>query len=71
MHAWLTPVHENAWTPVSALHAALVIKASLFMLLQLWSILLPDTFYAPRIIAWLGATGDCMGWSIGVAYRLA
>ncbi len=26
LHAWLTPVHENAWTPVSALHAALVIK---------------------------------------------
>ncbi|RBI65431.1 NADH-ubiquinone oxidoreductase [Vreelandella sulfidaeris] len=66
LHAWLTPVHENAWTPVSALHAALVIKASLFMLLQLWSILLPDTFYAPRIIAWLGLLaivwGGLLAW---------
>ena len=66
LHAWLTPVHENAWTPVSALHAGLVIKASLFMLLQLWSILLPDTFYAPRIIAWLGLLaivwGGLLAW---------
>lgn len=66
LHAWLTPVHENAWTPVSALHAALVIKASLFILLQLWSILLPETFYAPRIIAWLGMLaivwGGLLAW---------
>lgn len=66
LHAWLTPVHENAWTPVSALHAGLVIKASLFVLLQLWSILLPDTFYAPRVIAWLGLLaivwGGLLAW---------
>ncbi|MDP1465984.1 proton-conducting transporter transmembrane domain-containing protein, partial [Klebsiella pneumoniae] len=31
LHGWLTPVHESAWTPVSALHAALVVKASLFI----------------------------------------
>lgn len=66
LHGWLSPVHSNAWTPVSALHAALVIKASLFMLLQLWSILLPDTFYAPRVIAWLGVLaivwGGLLAW---------
>ncbi|MBT2787697.1 MULTISPECIES: proton-conducting transporter membrane subunit [unclassified Halomonas] len=66
LHAWLTPVHESAWTPVSALHAALVIKASLFILLQLWSILLPETFYAPRVIAWLGLLaivwGGLLAW---------
>ena len=66
LHGWLSPVHGNAWTPVSALHAALVIKASLFMLLQLWSILLPDTFYAPRVIAWLGMLaivwGGLLAW---------
>ncbi|SER88401.1 NADH:ubiquinone oxidoreductase subunit 5 (chain L)/Multisubunit Na+/H+ antiporter, MnhA subunit [Vreelandella subterranea] len=66
LHAWLTPVHESAWTPVSALHAALVVKASLFILLQLWSILLPDAFYAPRVIAWLGMLaivwGGLLAW---------
>ncbi|MEA2117185.1 complex I subunit 5 family protein [Halovibrio sp. HP20-50] len=66
MHGWLSPVHGSAWTPVSALHAALVIKASLFMLLQLWSILLPGTFYAPRVIAWLGMLaivwGGLLAW---------
>lgn len=66
LHGWLSPVHGNAWTPVSVLHAALVIKASLFILLQLWSILLPDTFFAPRIIAWLGMLaivwGGLLAW---------
>ena len=66
LHAWLTPVHENAWVPVSAMHAALVIKASLFILLQLWSILIPDTFFAPRVIAWLGLLaivwGGLLAW---------
>lgn len=66
LHGWLSPVHGSAWTPVSALHAALVIKASLFMLLQLWSILLPDTFYAPHVIAWLGMLaivwGGLLAW---------
>ncbi|MDN7133155.1 proton-conducting transporter membrane subunit [Halomonas sp. MC140] len=66
LHAWLSPVHENAWTPVSALHAGLVIKASLFMLVLLWSILLPDAFYASRVIAWLGMLaivwGGLLAW---------
>lgn len=66
LHGWLSPVHGSAWTPVSALHAALVIKASLFMLLLLWGILLPDTFYAPRVIAWLGMLaivwGGLLAW---------
>jgi len=51
LHGWLTPVHENAWTPVSALHAALVIKASLYILMMLWGILLPETLFAPRLVA--------------------
>lgn len=66
VHGWLSPVHGNAWTPVSALHAALVIKASLFILLQLWGILIPETFYAPRVIAWLGMLaivwGGLLAW---------
>ncbi|MCA1773538.1 MAG: NADH-ubiquinone oxidoreductase [Halomonas sp.] len=66
LHGWLSPVHGSAWTPVSALHAALVIKASLFLLLQLWSILLADAFYAPHVIAWLGMLaivwGGLLAW---------
>lgn len=67
LHGWLTPVHENAWTPVSALHAALVIKASLFILLMLWSILLPDSAWAPSLVAWLGILA--IVWGSLVAWR--
>lgn len=67
LHGWLTPVHESAWTPVSALHAALVVKASLFILIMLWSILLPNTFLAPRLVAWLGMLA--IVWGGLVAWR--
>ncbi|WP_252107052.1 MULTISPECIES: proton-conducting transporter membrane subunit [unclassified Halomonas] len=67
LHAWLGPVHENAWTPVSALHAALVLKASLYMLILLWSLLLPQTLWAPRLIAWLG--GLAIVWGGLTAWR--
>ncbi|WP_447553682.1 complex I subunit 5 family protein [Vreelandella sp. EE22] len=67
LHGWLSPVHENAWTPVSALHAALVIKASLYILVLLWSILLPETFWAPRFVAWLG--GLAIVWGGLIAWR--
>lgn len=67
LHAWLSPVHASAWTPVSALHAGLVVKASLFVLLQLWSILLPDTFWAPRVVAWMGMLA--IVWGGLIAWR--
>lgn len=67
LHGWLSPVHESAWTPVSALHAALVVKASLYILLMLWSILLPDTLFAPRLVAWLGILA--IVWGGLVAWR--
>ncbi|HAV45122.1 MULTISPECIES: complex I subunit 5 family protein [Halomonadaceae] len=67
LHGWLTPVHENAWTPVSALHAALVIKASLYILMMLWGILLPETLFAPRLVAWLGMLA--IVWGGLVAWR--
>ncbi len=69
LHGWLTPVHENAWTPVSALHAALVIKASLFILLMVWSVLLPDTRLAPQLVGWLGMAA--IVWGGLVAWRAA
>lgn len=67
LHGWLSPVHASAWTPVSALHAGLVVKASLFVLLQLWSLLLPDTFWAPRVIAWMGMLA--IVWGGLIAWR--
>lgn len=61
LHAWLAPVHANAWTSVSALHAALVIKASLYMLLMLWSLLLPASYAVPSMMAMFGALAVVWG----------
>lgn len=36
LHFWLPPAHANAPAPVSALLSALVVKASLYLLLRLW-----------------------------------
>ncbi|MFP4061988.1 MAG: complex I subunit 5 family protein [Halochromatium sp.] len=55
LHGWLAPVHGSAWTPVSAIHGALVVKASFFILLLLWRALLPEAVAG----AWaLGALGS-------------
>ncbi|WP_346797149.1 proton-conducting transporter membrane subunit [Halomonas sp. Bachu 37] len=66
LHAWLEPVHASAWTPVSALHAALVIKASLFILLQLWLVLVPDALFLSRLVGLLGVIavvwGGLLAW---------
>ncbi|MCS2609624.1 complex I subunit 5 family protein [Halomonas dongshanensis] len=61
LHAWLTPVHASAWTPVSALHAALVVKASLYLLLMLWSLLIPESHVAPLLLGLLGALAIVWG----------
>ena len=66
LHAWLTPVHAAAWIPVSALHAGLVIKASFFVLLQLWLLLLPDAASAAGLMGALASAavvwGAVMAW---------
>lgn len=36
LHFWLPPAHAGAKAPVSALLSALVVKASLFLLLRIW-----------------------------------
>jgi len=36
LHGWLAPAHGGAVAPVSALLSALVIKASIYLLLRLW-----------------------------------
>ena len=36
IHGWLPPAHGSATTPVSVVHSALVVKASVFVMLRLW-----------------------------------
>ncbi|MGB3480760.1 MAG: proton-conducting transporter membrane subunit [Mycobacterium sp.] len=42
MHAWLPPAHAGAPSAVSPLMSALVVKASLFVLIRLWTTLPAD-----------------------------
>ena len=55
LHSWLPPAHGGALTPVSALLSALVIKASLFIMLRLWLTLSPPGL--PLAAGALGALG--------------
>lgn len=61
LHGWLAPVHASAWTPVSAVHGALVVKASFFILLSLWRLLLPDVVAAAWVLGLLGAVAVLWG----------
>nr|WP_240193316.1 proton-conducting transporter membrane subunit [Desulfobulbus alkaliphilus] len=57
LHGWLPPAHGGALTPVSALLSALVIKASLYILMRLWMTL--DVAVLPVYLAWiLGLMGS-------------
>ena len=63
LHTWLPPAHGGAMTPVSALLSALVIKASLYILLRLWielriHELAPD---ASQLLGWMGALAIAWG----------
>jgi len=68
LHAWLPPAHGGALTPVSALLSALVVKASLYILMRLWLALGPDvtTVAAANLLGVLGAGavfwGGWMAW---------
>lgn len=42
IHTWLPPAHGGAPAPVSALLSGLVVKGSFFILVRLWSHLVPD-----------------------------
>jgi formate hydrogenlyase subunit 3/multisubunit Na+/H+ antiporter MnhD subunit len=66
LHGWLVPVHAAAWVPVSAIHAALVIKASFFILLKLWLMLLPGQVIGAWLLGVLGSLavlwGGLLAW---------
>ncbi|QTF93710.1 proton-conducting transporter membrane subunit [Halomonas sp. BM-2019] len=61
LHGWLAPVHASAWTPVSAVHGALVVKASFFILVLLWRLLLPEAVAAAWALGLLGAAAVLWG----------
>lgn len=61
LHVWLVPVHTSAWTPVSALHGALVVKASFFILMQLWHRLVPEAVAAAWLLGGLGTLAILWG----------
>ncbi|PMR69473.1 complex I subunit 5 family protein [Halomonas heilongjiangensis] len=66
LHAWLAPVHGSAWPPVSAIHGALVVKASFFILLQLWLLLIPGQVAGAWVLGGLGSAavlwGGLLAW---------
>jgi multicomponent Na+:H+ antiporter subunit D len=57
LHFWLPPAHSNAPAPVSALLSALVVKASLYLLLRLWLDVMPAG--KADIGAIVGGLGAC------------
>lgn len=57
LHSWLAPVHGSAWTPVSAIHGALVVKASFYILLLLWRALLHEAIAGAWALGALGMIG--------------
>lgn len=61
LHSWLAPVHASAWTPVSAVHGALVVKGSFFILILLWRLLLPEAVAAAWALGLLGAAAVLWG----------
>lgn len=69
LHGWLPPAHGGALTPVSALLSALVIKASLFILVRLWLTMGPGAM--PVTLAWtLGLMGaGAVFWGGWMALR--
>lgn len=56
LHFWLPPAHSGAPAPVSALLSALVVKASLYILLRLWLELFGT--FAEGVDALLGLLGS-------------
>lgn len=69
LHAWLAPVHGAAWTPVSALHAALVVKGSFFIALQLILVLVPGASVAGWLLGAMGSAA--VVWGGLLAWRAA
>jgi multicomponent Na+:H+ antiporter subunit D len=63
LHFWLPAAHANAPTPVSAILSALVVKASLYLLIKFWFEVLSEstTFAASQLLGCLGAAAIIYG----------
>jgi len=61
LHFWLPPAHANAPAPVSALLSALVVKASLYVLLRSWLEIFPVTVALGQLVGLLGAAAVLWG----------
>ena len=57
LHFWLPPAHASAPAPVSALLSALVVKASLYILLRLWLSVFSALAGAENVAAMFGILG--------------
>lgn len=73
MHFWLPQAHANAPTPVSAMLSALVVKASLYVLIAFWFDVLGEstTFKASQVLGILGGAAIIYGsWNAFRATKL-
>jgi multicomponent Na+:H+ antiporter subunit D len=63
LHFWLPQAHANAPTPVSAILSALVVKASLYVLIKFWFEVLSEstTFGASQVLGVLGGIAIVYG----------
>ena len=70
LHSWLPSAHGGALTPVSALLSALVVKASLYVLIRLWLHLTPETGPPVGAATMLGLFGaGAVLWGSWMAWR--
>jgi multicomponent Na+:H+ antiporter subunit D len=73
LHFWLPQAHANAPTPVSAILSALVVKASLYVLIKFWFEVLSEstTFGASQVLGVLGGIAIVYGsWKAFRAMQL-
>ena len=73
LHFWLPQAHANAPTPVSAILSALVVKASLYVLIKFWFEVLSEstTFGASQVLGGLGGAAIIYGsWKAYCATQL-
>jgi formate hydrogenlyase subunit 3/multisubunit Na+/H+ antiporter MnhD subunit len=63
LHFWLPQAHANAPTPVSAILSALVVKASLYVLIKFWFEVLSEStsFGASQVLGGLGGIAIVYG----------
>lgn len=63
LHLWLAPAHAGALPAASAMHAALVVKASFFLLMRLWFDAMPGLLAqsGAQVLGLLGASAIIYG----------